>query len=92
MYDTLPILRPPYCTDYANYKRVAFEDGTVEHQLVGPHNDQKKTKELQDQGKKINLSLSEMAQFFLKMAQAYKEGKLVPGKSIPGCNSFFLCR
>ena len=28
----------------------------------------------------------------MKMAQAYKAGKLVPGKSIPGCNSFFLCR
>ena len=27
------------------------------------------TKELQDQGKKINLSLTEMAQFFMKMAE-----------------------
>jgi hypothetical protein len=29
----------------------------------------KKTKELQEQGKKINLSLSEMSQFFMKMAE-----------------------
>merc|ERR1711991_1113981 len=59
---------------------------------MGPHNDPKKTKELQDQGKKINLSLSEMAQFFMKMAQAIKKKTLKPGKSIPGCNSYFLCK
>ena len=47
---------------------------------------------LQKQGKKINLSLSEMAQFFMKMAQAIKKKKLKPGQSIPGCNSYFLCR
>ena len=39
---------------------------------------------------KINLSLSEMAQFFLKMAQAVKSGKLKAGQSIPGCNTYFL--
>ena len=87
-------------------------------------------------GKKINLSLSEMAQFFMKMANAIKKKKLKPGgcpcfhqqspatsppslpphlrlrrecsyksrvfadtchplgvgKSIPGCNSYFLCK
>ena len=40
----------------------------------------------------INLSLSEMAQFFMKMATAIKKKKLKPGKSIPGLNSYFLCR
>ena len=60
--------------------------------LIGPHEDQKRTKELQEQGKKINLSLSEMAQFFMKMAEAVIKKKLTPGMSIPGCNSFFLCK
>ena len=78
---------------YALYKKVTFADGSPpEHQLVGPHKDQRKTKELQDQGKKINLSLSEMAQFFMKMAEAVKKKTLKPGKSIPGCNSYFLCK
>ncbi len=31
-------------------------------------------------GKKINLSLSEMAQFFMKMAEAVKAKKLQPGE------------
>merc|ERR1719163_879667 len=62
------------------------------HKYIGPHDDPKKTNELQDQGKKINLSLTEMAQFFMKMAQAIKKKKLKPGKSIPGCNSYFLCK
>eukprot|EP00968_Pinguiococcus_pyrenoidosus_P027759 scaffold7450_cov267-Pinguiococcus_pyrenoidosus.AAC.3 len=44
------------------------------------------------QGKKINLSLSEMAMFFTKMAEAIKMKRLRPGKSIPGCNSYFLCK
>ena len=44
--------------------------------FIGAHADKSKTKELRDQGKKINLSLSEMAQFFLKMAQAIKKKKL----------------
>lgn len=43
-------------------------------------------------GKKINLSLSEMAQFFMKMAEAVMKKKLKPGDTIPGCNSFFLCK
>jgi hypothetical protein len=58
---------------------------------MGPHPDQSKTKQLQNQGKKINLSLSEMAQFFMKMANAIKAKQLAPGKSIPGCNSC-VCR
>ena len=63
-----------------------------QQKFVGPHQNQAKTKELQDQGKTINLSLSEMAQFFMKMAEAFKKKKLKPGASIPGCNSYFLCK
>lgn len=76
----------------AMYRRVTVDDGTVEHELVGPNPDQRKTKELQDQGKKINLSLSEMAMYFNKMAEAIKAKRLRPGRSIPGCNSYFLCK
>ena len=60
--------------------------------ITGAHADIKKTKELQEQGKKINLSLSEMSQFFMKMAEAVIKKKLIPGMSIPGCCSFFLCK
>lgn len=44
------------------------------------------------QGKKINLSLTEMSQFFMKMAEAVMAKKLKPGMAIPGCNSYFLCK
>ncbi|KAL8020936.1 putative kinesin-like protein [Plasmopara halstedii] len=77
---------------YADYKKIVFENGEIEHKYVGPHPDASKSKELQDQGKKINLSLTEMAQFFMKMAEAVKANKLKPGVSIPGCNSYFLCK
>lgn len=77
---------------YAMYQKLVFDDGSYEYKYTGAHQDKKKTAELQDQGKKINLSLSEMAQFFMKMAEAHKAKKLKPGMSIPGCNSFFLCK
>ncbi|EGZ15371.1 hypothetical protein PHYSODRAFT_505932 [Phytophthora sojae] len=77
---------------YADYKKVVYENGEIEHKYLGPHPDASKSKELQDQGKKINLSLTEMAQFFMKMAEAVKANKLKPGMSIPGCNSYFLCK
>lgn len=77
---------------FAQYNKVNFDDGTFEYKFTGAHPDMKKTKELQEQGKKINLSLSEMAQFFMKMAEACMKKKLKPGVSIPGCNSFFLCK
>lgn len=77
---------------YAEYKKIVFENGEIEHKYIGPHADASKSKELQDQGKKINLSLTEMSQFFMKMAEAYKANKLKPGMSIPGCNSYFLCK
>ena len=57
----------------AAYKKKLFPDGTIEHKYIGHDPDQSKTKELQSQGKKINLSLSEMAQFFMKMASAVKK-------------------
>ena len=50
------------------------------------------SRHLQNQGMKINLSLTEMSQFFMKMADAVKKKKLKPGASIPGCNSYFLCK
>lgn len=77
---------------YAEYKKVVFDNGEIEYKFLGPHADPSKSKELQDQGKKINLSLTEMAQFFMKMAEAVKANKLKPGMSIPGCNSYFLCK
>ena len=76
----------------AKYKKKLYPDGQIEHEYLGPDPDQSKTKELQSQGKKINLSLSEMAQFFMKMANAVKKKTLKPGKTIPGCNSYFLCK
>ena len=81
---------------YAQYETKTFvdDDGqkSIEKVLIGPHKDQRKTKELQSQGMKINLSLTEMAQFFMKMAEAVKKKKLKPGQTIPGCNSYFLCK
>lgn len=77
---------------YAQYKKKTYENGDIEYNYTGPHPDGSKSKELQDQGKKINLSLTEMAQFFMKMAEAVKAKKLKPGSSIPGCNSYFLCK
>lgn len=81
---------------YARYKKVKAKDAkgneSFEYVFQGAHADANKTKQLQDQGKKINLSLTEMAQFFMKMAQAIKRKKLKPGSSIPGCNSYFLCK
>ena len=76
----------------AYYERVSLPDGTFEYKFSGRDLDQAKTQELQDQGKKINLSLTEMAQFFMKMAGAVKQKKLSAGASIPGCSSYFLCK
>ena len=46
---------------YAEYKKKKMPDGSIENLLVGPHKDGSKTKGLQNQGKKINLSLSKNA-------------------------------
>ena len=77
---------------YAQYTKVSFDDGSFEYKFQGAHPDKNKSKELQEQGKKINLSLSEMALFFMKMAEAVMKKKLKPGDTIAGCNSFFLCK
>eukprot|EP00752_Nemacystus_decipiens_P003017 g2798.t1 len=77
---------------FAKYEKKVFPNGDIEHKYIGAHEDDRKTKELQNQGMKINLSLTEMAQFFMKMADAVKKKKLKPGASIPGCNSYFLCK
>ncbi|CAM9272315.1 unnamed protein product [Chrysoparadoxa australica] len=77
---------------FAKYEKKVYPNGDIEHKYVGAHDDPRKTKELQSQGMKINLSLTEMAQFFMKMAEAVKKKKLKPGASIPGCNSYFLCK
>lgn len=47
------------CMHVLQYVFQTFEEGDIEYKYLGPHQDQRKTKELQDQGKKINLSLSE---------------------------------
>ena len=47
---------------FAQYEKKVFENGEIEHKYTGPHPDQRRTKELQAQGMKINLSLSEMSQ------------------------------
>lgn len=36
--------------------------------------------------------LKQMSQFFMKMAEAVQQGTLKPGGTIPGCNSYFLCK
>jgi len=65
---------------YSVYHKKVWPDGAVEYKYDGPHPDIQLTKTLQEQGKKINLSLSEMAQFFLKMAAKIKKNQLKPGK------------
>eukprot|EP00618_Florenciella_parvula_P015918 CAMPEP_0119520316 /NCGR_PEP_ID=MMETSP1344-20130328/36369_1 /TAXON_ID=236787 /ORGANISM="Florenciella parvula, Strain CCMP2471" /LENGTH=74 /DNA_ID=CAMNT_0007558191 /DNA_START=202 /DNA_END=422 /DNA_ORIENTATION=- len=60
------------------YEKKVFDDGTIEHELKGPHPDQKRTKELQEQGKKINLSLSEMAQVSERRGAWFQTPPLLP--------------
>jgi chromosome segregation ATPase len=76
---------------YAKYVRVVDpETGQTQHNYVGKHPDQHKTSELQSQGKKINLSLSELTRFFRRLAELIKRKRFVPGQDLPGCNAFFL--
>ena len=75
---------------YARYTRHHTEDGAVEYTYKGPHPDHNKTTELQEQGKKINLSLSELTRFFRRLADKIKHKKFVPGEDLPGCNAYFL--
>ena len=76
---------------WANYGTKTV-NGHVEYISKGRDPDKQKTKMLVEQGKTINLSLSEMALFFKKMASQMKrhKNKLKPGETVVGCNNYFL--
>jgi chromosome segregation ATPase len=74
----------------AQYSRSQDDQGRVQYEYRGRHPDQKKTDELVKQGKKINLSLSEMTGFFRQMAKLIKRKKFNPSRPIPGCRTYFL--
>eukprot|EP00953_Heterococcus_sp_UTEX-ZZ885_P005944 3678-Heterococcus_DN1.PRE.5 len=73
---------------HAQYDRKVFDCGEVEYIYKGPTSDMKKTKELQDQGKKINLSLSEMAQ--VAYALACTEIRVLALLVLLNCNSLYI--
>ena len=77
---------------WARYKRLQVGDGKLEYVYQGRDPDKSKTQQLVEQGKKINLSLSEMSLFFRKMSAAMKKhkNKLQPGETVVGCNNYFL--
>jgi GTPase SAR1 family protein len=78
---------------YAKYKKFTNDDGSFENKYEGPHPDKNKTKELQEQGKKVNQSLAELGQCLLTLAEALKKKKkLKPGDPLSGGNSSFLCK
>ena len=60
---------------YANYKKTKHSDGTAEYKLVGPHKNQKLTRNLQEQSENIIWSLGELGHFFRTMAQWVKKKK-----------------
>jgi chromosome segregation ATPase len=75
----------------AQYERVVDPNsGAVEYNYKGRHPDNARTDELVNQGKKINLSLSEMTGFFRQMAKLIKRKKFNPNRPIPGCRTYFL--
>ena len=74
----------------AQYERVVTESGNVDYVYKGRHPKQSKTDELVKQGKKINLSLSEMTGFFRQMAKLIKNKKFNESRPIPGCRTYFL--
>lgn len=57
-----------------------FDSRDIEYKYLGPHPDARKTKELQDQGKKINLSLSEVPALVI----AGIEKRLLPARNRHG--------
>ena len=79
---------------YASYKKIELADGSIEHKLLGPHESQKLTKKLQVQHQKANLSLSELAQCFMKMGQTLKKKIKGPRRmsSKAATPSTFLCK
>lgn len=75
----------------AQYERVVDpNNNNVEYVYKGRHPKQSKTDELVKQGKKINLSLSEMTGFFRQMAKLIKNKKFNESRPIPGCRNYFL--
>ena len=76
-----------YC---AKYDRIVAKDGSIEYIERGKDSKQSKTDELVAQGKKINLSLSEMTGFFRQMAKLIKAKKFNSSRPIPGCRTYFL--
>ena len=78
---------------YASYKKMENPDGSIEHKLLGPHQDSRLTQDLQFQHHKSRASLAELAQLFLKTAQAIKNKKLTRcGQKVRGCSSRFICK
>ena len=78
---------------YAQYKKTHRDNGMIDYEYIGRHSDHHKTTELQEQGKKINLSLSELTRFFRRLAELIKHKKFKPGTTdLPGCNAYFLGR
>ena len=75
---------------YAQYKRTHNDNNSIDYKYLGRHSDHHKTTELQEQGKKINLSLSELTRFFRRLAEQIKQKKFKPGQDLPGCNAYFL--
>ena len=74
----------------AQYHRTVDTDGHTQYEYRGRDPDRTKTENLVKQGKKINLSLSEMTGFFRQMAKLIKTKKFNPNRPIPGCRTYFL--
>ena len=79
---------------YAKYKKIKAKDakGNESFEYVLKACMPMPTKRSSSKTSKKLTCLSEMAQFFMKMAQAIKRKKLKPGTSVPGCRSYFLCK
>ena len=78
---------------HASYKKIETPDGSIEHNLLGPHLDPRLTEDLRFQHHKSRASLAELAQLFLKTAQAIKDKKLTRcGQRVRGCSSHFVCK
>ena len=85
-------VEPAADVHWARYKSHCTEDGHIEYAYVGKDPDRKKTHDLVEQGKAINLSLLEMSSFFRNMAIAMKHQnpKEHSHPTVVGCNNYFL--
>ena len=83
---------------YAKYEKIANPDGSIEHNVLGPADEERLTEDLQFQHRKSKLSLLEMAQLFLKTFQTLKQKKMKKffhfhkSRCIHGFKSHFLCK